>query len=36
MAEPGNVVADLIRCLNGLQANDSRWPVFKGKYVEYP
>jgi hypothetical protein len=29
-------LATLIRCLNGAQANDSSWPVFKGKYVEYP
>jgi hypothetical protein len=33
---PGNEMADLIRCLSGAQANDSGWPVFKGKYVEYP
>jgi hypothetical protein len=34
--EPGNKVADLIRCLSGAQANDSGWPLFTGKYVEYP
>jgi hypothetical protein len=34
--EPGNEVADLIWCLSGVQTNDSRWPVFTGKYVEYP
>ncbi len=36
VTEPGNEVADLIRCLSGAQANDSGWPVFTGKYVEYP
>ncbi len=36
VAEPGNEMADLIRCLSGAQANDSGWPVFTGKYVEYP
>jgi hypothetical protein len=35
-AGPGNEVADLIRCLTGTQANNSRWPVFSGKYIEYP
>ncbi len=34
-ASLGNEMADLIRCLSGAQANDSGWPVFKGKYVEY-
>jgi hypothetical protein len=34
--EPDNEVADLIQCLSGMQANDSRWPMFIGKYVEYP
>jgi hypothetical protein len=29
-------MANLIRCLSGAQANDNGWPVFKGKYVEYP
>ncbi len=33
---PGSKVADLVRCLAGEQANDSRWPTFNGKYVEYP
>jgi hypothetical protein len=32
----GSEIADLIRCLSGAQANDSGWPIFKGKYVEYP
>jgi hypothetical protein len=32
----GSEVTDLIRCLAGAQANDSGWPVFNGKYVEYP
>ncbi len=35
-AGPGSEVADLIRCLTPVQANDSRWPVFNGRYVEYP
>ncbi len=34
--EPGNEMVDLIQCLSGTQANDSGWPVFSGKYVEYP
>jgi hypothetical protein len=34
--EPGSEVTDLIQCLSGMQANDSRWPVFTGKYIEYP
>jgi hypothetical protein len=29
-------VADLVRCLAGAQANNSGWPMFNGKYVEYP
>ncbi len=33
---PGGEVADLVRCLAGGQANDSRWPVFNGRYGEYP
>jgi hypothetical protein len=36
LAEPGNEMADLIRCLSGAQANDSGLPVFTIKYVEYP
>jgi hypothetical protein len=32
----GGKVADLVRCLAGAQANNSRWPTFNGKYVEYP
>jgi hypothetical protein len=35
-ARPGSEVADLFRCLTGAQANDSGWPVFNGRYVEYP
>jgi hypothetical protein len=35
-AGPGREVADLIRCLTGAQANDIGWPVFNGRYVEYP
>jgi hypothetical protein len=34
--EVGNVVAILVCSLVGAQANDSRWPTFSGKYVEYP
>jgi hypothetical protein len=33
--EEGDLVA-LLRCLGGPQANDSGWPTFLGKYVEYP
>jgi hypothetical protein len=33
---PGGEVADLVRCLAGAQANDSGWPVFDGRYIEYP
>jgi hypothetical protein len=33
---PGNEVTDLVRCLAGAQANDSGWPLFNGRYVEYP
>ncbi len=33
---PGGEVADLVRCLAGAQANDIGWPVFNGRYVEYP
>jgi hypothetical protein len=36
VAGPNSEVADLIRCLTGAQANDSGWPVFNGRYVEYP
>jgi hypothetical protein len=32
----GSEMTNLIRCLSGAQANDSGWPVFKGKYKEYP
>jgi hypothetical protein len=32
----GGDVADLVCCLAGAQANDSGWPTFNGKYVEYP
>jgi hypothetical protein len=33
---PGGEVADLVRSLAGAQANDIGWPVFNGRYVEYP
>ncbi len=33
---PAGEVADLVRCLAGAQANDNGWPVFNGRYVEYP
>ncbi len=33
--EEGDLVA-LLLCLGGAQANDSGWPTFLGKYVEYP
>jgi hypothetical protein len=33
---PGNEVTDLVRCLAGAQANDGGWPIFNGRYVEYP
>jgi hypothetical protein len=36
ITKSGNKLADLIRCLNSAQANDSRWSMFAGKYVEYP
>jgi hypothetical protein len=36
LSRPGNKVTDLVRCLAGAQANDSGWPVFNGKYIEYP
>jgi hypothetical protein len=32
----GGDVASLMRGLVGAQANDSGWPTFSGKYVEYP
>ncbi len=32
----GGKVADLVQCLSGTEANDSGWPIFTGKYVEYP
>ncbi len=32
----GGEVADLVRRLAGAQANYSGWPIFNGKYVEYP
>jgi hypothetical protein len=35
-AKPGDELADLIRCLSGAHANDRGWPVFAGKFVEYP
>ncbi len=34
--EVGSEVAILVRSLAGAQANDSGWPTFSGKYVEYP
>jgi hypothetical protein len=36
IAERGNEMVDLIQCLSGTQANNSGWPVFSGRYVEYP
>jgi hypothetical protein len=32
----GDELANLMRGLMGAQANDSRWPTFSRKYVEYP
>jgi hypothetical protein len=32
----GGVVTSLMRGLVGAQANDSGWPMFSGRYVEYP
>jgi hypothetical protein len=32
----GNELAALMQGLMGAQANDSGWPTFNGKYVEYP
>ncbi len=34
--EVGSEVAVLMHSLAGAQANDSGWPTFSGKYVEYP
>jgi hypothetical protein len=36
LAGQGCEVADLVRCLAGAQANVSGWPIFNGKYMEYP
>jgi hypothetical protein len=35
-AYEGNNLAALHRDLNRAQTNDAGWPIFKGKYVEYP
>ncbi len=35
-AYEGNDLAALVRELAGAQANDTGWPLFKGKYEEYP
>jgi hypothetical protein len=32
----GDELAVLMQGLIGAQANDSGWPMFNGKYVEYP
>jgi hypothetical protein len=32
----GGELSTLIRGMMNAQANDSRWPTFSGKYVEYP
>jgi hypothetical protein len=32
----GGELANLMRGLMGAQANDSGWPMFSGKYAEYP
>jgi hypothetical protein len=32
----GNELAVLMQRLMGALANDSGWPTFNGKYVEYP
>ncbi len=32
----GGELSTLMRGLMGAQANDSGWPTFSGKYVEYP
>jgi hypothetical protein len=34
--EAGDELATLMQGLMGAQANDSGWPTFSGKYVEYP
>jgi hypothetical protein len=36
MGVVGNELSTLMRGLMGAQANDSGWPTFSGKYVEYP
>ncbi len=36
MGGAGNELTALMQGLMGAQANDSRWPTFSGKYVEYP
>jgi hypothetical protein len=33
---PGDELAILMQGLMGAQANDSGWPTFNGKYMEYP
>ncbi len=35
-SETGSDMASLMGGLVGAQANDSGWPTFSGKYVEYP
>jgi hypothetical protein len=36
MGGAGGELSTLMRGLMGAQANDSGWPTFSGKYVEYP
>ncbi len=36
MGGEGNELTALMQGLMGAQANDSGWPTFSGKYVEYP
>jgi hypothetical protein len=36
MGGAGNELTALMQGLMGAQANDSGWPTFSGKYVEYP
>jgi hypothetical protein len=36
MGEAGSELMTLMQGLMGAQANDSGWPTFSGKYVEYP
>jgi hypothetical protein len=36
MARVEGNLAPLLWSLSGAQANDSGWPTFKGKYMEYP